>query len=140
MPATTPDGGHAEPVLGRREAPIRVLCPPYSPPRRPRFALPHGPLAWRAFAIQAVVLVLIAAFLAWVAATRGRSERAGWLWGAIEAEQERADLGQWKLERDVYQQRVFITAGDAFDRGRTLGRASSFDDAVGFALAPDDIG
>src|SRR5204862_5837658 len=38
-----------------------------SPPRPARFALPHGERAWRAFAIQAVVLVLIAAFLAWVA-------------------------------------------------------------------------
>src|ERR1700752_1558392 len=37
------------------------------PPRRPRFALPRGERAWRAFAIQAVVLILIAAFLAWVA-------------------------------------------------------------------------
>jgi general L-amino acid transport system permease protein len=57
MPAATPDGGHAS------------LCPPYeAPPRRARFALPQGERAWRAFAIQAVVLVLIAAFLAWVAA------------------------------------------------------------------------
>jgi general L-amino acid transport system permease protein len=38
-----------------------------TPPRRVRFALPRGTLAWRAFAIQAVVLVLIVAFLAWVA-------------------------------------------------------------------------
>ncbi len=37
------------------------------PPRRARFALPRGERAWRAFAIQAAVLVLIAAFLAWVA-------------------------------------------------------------------------
>ena len=59
------------------------------------------------------------AVLAWVAAALGRSERAGWLWGAIEAEQERADLGQWKLERDTYEQRVFIAAGDAFERGRS---------------------
>ena len=29
MPAATRSGGHAEPALGRREAPIRVLCPPY---------------------------------------------------------------------------------------------------------------
>jgi len=36
------------------------------PPRRARFALPQGPLAWRAFLIQAVVLVAIAAFLLWV--------------------------------------------------------------------------
>ncbi|TMJ01690.1 MAG: ABC transporter permease subunit [Alphaproteobacteria bacterium] len=39
-----------------------------SPPHRARFALPHGSLAWRAFVIQAIVLALIAAFLAWVAA------------------------------------------------------------------------
>ena len=38
------------------------------PPRRSRFALPQGVRAWRAFAIQAAVLVAIAAFLAWVAA------------------------------------------------------------------------
>jgi general L-amino acid transport system permease protein len=38
-----------------------------TPPRRVRFELPRGERAWRAFAIQAVVLVLIAAFLAWVA-------------------------------------------------------------------------
>jgi general L-amino acid transport system permease protein len=38
-----------------------------TPPRRERFALPRGTLAWRAFAIQALVLVLILAFLAWVA-------------------------------------------------------------------------
>jgi len=38
-----------------------------TPPRRARFALPQGRLAWRAFAIQAILLVLIAAFLAWVA-------------------------------------------------------------------------
>jgi general L-amino acid transport system permease protein len=37
-----------------------------TPPRRARFALPHGPLAWRAFLIQALVLVAIAAFLIWV--------------------------------------------------------------------------
>jgi general L-amino acid transport system permease protein len=39
-----------------------------APHRRPRFALPRGTLAWRAFAIQAAVLVLLAAFVAWVAA------------------------------------------------------------------------
>src|SRR4051812_7474900 len=38
-----------------------------APPRRARFALPRGTLAWRAFAIQAVLLVLIVTFLAWVA-------------------------------------------------------------------------
>src|SRR5436305_113854 len=36
------------------------------PPGRARFALPRGSLAWRALVIQAVVLVLIAAFLGWV--------------------------------------------------------------------------
>jgi len=55
MPAAAPNGGHAS------------LCPPYGlPPRRARFKLPQGPLAWRAFLIQAVVLAAIAAFLFWV--------------------------------------------------------------------------
>jgi general L-amino acid transport system permease protein len=40
----------------------------FPPPRRARFALPRGTLAWRAFTIQAVVLVLIVVFLAWIAA------------------------------------------------------------------------
>ena len=39
-----------------------------APPRRPRFALPRGEREWRAFAIQAVVLVAIVAFLGWIAA------------------------------------------------------------------------
>ena len=39
-----------------------------TPPRRARFALPRGSLAWRAFAIQAAVLMSIAVFLAWVVA------------------------------------------------------------------------
>jgi general L-amino acid transport system permease protein len=38
------------------------------PPRRPRFALPQGTLAWQAFAVQAAVLVAIVAFLVWIAA------------------------------------------------------------------------
>lgn len=36
------------------------------PPRHSRFALPRGSLAWRAFLIQAVVLIVIAVFLSWV--------------------------------------------------------------------------
>jgi len=38
-----------------------------APPRRARFALPRGPTAWRAFLIQAAVLLAIAAFAAWIA-------------------------------------------------------------------------
>ena len=37
------------------------------PPRRSRFALPQGARAWRSFLIQLIVLVLIAAFIGWVA-------------------------------------------------------------------------
>jgi general L-amino acid transport system permease protein len=49
-----------------------LLCPPYDgaalpPPRRARFALPRGSLAWRSFLIQSAVLVAIVAFVAWVA-------------------------------------------------------------------------
>jgi general L-amino acid transport system permease protein len=44
-----------------------VSGPSLLPPRRARFALPRGSLAWRAFAVQALVLVLIAAFLGWIA-------------------------------------------------------------------------
>jgi general L-amino acid transport system permease protein len=54
VPAASPDSGQAS------------LCPPYLPPRRARFAVPRGPLAWRAFLIQALVLIAIAAFLFWV--------------------------------------------------------------------------
>jgi len=55
VPATSQDGGHASP------------CPPYKPPQRPRFAWPRGAAAWRAFLIQAAVLIAIAAFAAWIA-------------------------------------------------------------------------
>ncbi len=72
-------GSRAEPAVeGRRvvdltTVPVRravgaMAIDILRPPRRSRFALPQGSLAWRAFAIQAVVLVLIAAFLGWVAA------------------------------------------------------------------------
>ena len=47
-----------------------------APPRRARFSLPRGKRAWRAFAIQAAVLVLIVAFLAWVAVERRHQHHA----------------------------------------------------------------
>ena len=39
--------------------------------------------------------------------------RAGRLWGAVEAEEERAPVGQWENERGTYEGRVLAHAGEA---------------------------
>ena len=46
--------------------------------------------------------VYLLALLAYVAAATGRTERAGVLWGAVEAEEARGRVGQWEEERETY--------------------------------------
>jgi len=79
--------------------------------------------------------VYLLALLARGAAEDGRLERAGFLWGALEAEEKRGIVGQWEGERELYAAPVLAHAGDDFERGRTAGRGLSLDDAVGVALA-----
>ena len=62
------------------------------------------------------------------------TERAGLLWGAIETEEARAPIGQWEMEREAYAAPVLRSTGAGFERGRTLGRTLSLDEAVKQAL------
>ena len=81
---------------------------------------------------QACVLGLV--LLAWIARLRGDEWRAGLLWGAVEAEEARAPIGQWETERELYLERVTAGSGDELERGRRKGRELSFEAAIEEAL------
>ena len=70
------------------------------------------------------------ATLALVARERGDDERAGRLWGAIEAEEERAFLGAWQADREEYARRILTPRTADFERGLSEGRQLDFDDAA----------
>lgn len=71
--------------------------------------------------------------LARVFAHTGRIQQAGTLWGAIEAEEALAPIGQWESERAEYVADLADFQGSAFDLGRAYGRKLTFDEALGFA-------
>jgi predicted ATPase/class 3 adenylate cyclase len=75
------------------------------------------------------------ALLARIAAADGRRERAGLLWGAVEAEEQRGPIGQWEAERESYAAPVLAAAGADFERGREAGRRLTLDEAVEQELA-----
>jgi predicted ATPase/class 3 adenylate cyclase len=79
--------------------------------------------------------VYLLALLAHSAAEDGQLERAGILWGALEAEEERGLVGQWESERETYAAPVLAHADNDFERGRTEGRGLSFGDVVRVLLA-----
>jgi predicted ATPase len=74
------------------------------------------------------------AVLAVAAARTGDAESAGRYWGAVEAEEARARVGQWELQREEYAAKVMEAAGDAFERGRALGRQLTLDETVAEVL------
>ena len=74
------------------------------------------------------------ALLARTAAERGAVERAGVLWGAVEAEEQRQPVGQWEAERDEYAAPILAHDGPAFAGGREEGRRLALADAVEVAL------
>jgi predicted ATPase len=74
------------------------------------------------------------ALLSGVAALRGDADRAGRLWGAQEAEAERAPVGQWEAEREKYAERVLGAEDPRRDRAREEGRRLSFEAALAEAL------
>jgi hypothetical protein len=78
--------------------------------------------------------------LAWVAAERGEQERAGRLWGAIEAEQAGAPLGGWRRRRDACEARILELAGPNFEQARAEGCSLTLDAAVALALGRDREG
>jgi predicted ATPase len=74
-------------------------------------------------------------FLAWAASVRDDAERAGLLWGAVEAEEKRGPVGQWEGERETYAARILAVDGPQFARAREQGQRLPFDRAVEEALA-----
>jgi predicted ATPase len=81
---------------------------------------------------QAIIFAL--ARLARLAAETGRLERAGLLWGSIEAEEARRRMGGWEQERDTFAAPVLARTGAAFKHGRDNGRRLQLDHAVRLAL------
>ena len=75
------------------------------------------------------------AIAAWAAAKRSDAERAGILWGTIEAQERRAPSGSWENERPLYAARLERVAGPEFDQARAEGTRLSLDEAVEYALA-----
>ena len=72
--------------------------------------------------------------LAWSEAATGAAARAGTLWGAVEAEAERARIGAWEAERAEYEAQILAAAGPDIDAGLAQGRGMTLDDAVTYAL------
>jgi predicted ATPase len=96
-------------------------------PGREALRLSHG-LADR----QLTVFTL--ATLASFATAAGRPERAGRLWGAIEAEEMRGPIGQWERNREEYAAKILLSSPE-FEAARSAGRRLSLDQAVQYALS-----
>jgi predicted ATPase len=79
------------------------------------------------------MLVYLLALLARISVLGDRHERAGVLWGAVEAEENRGPVGQWEGERDAYATPVLAETGTEFERGRERGRKLSLSEAVAYA-------
>ena len=60
--------------------------------------------------------------LAYVAARRGDHARAHLLWGAVEAEADRAPIGHWETEREDYRIKVLLAEGEELERPFTRRR------------------
>ena len=70
------------------------------------------------------------AMLAGCAARLGDHERAGRLWGAVEARQQRQPLEIWDRIRERFEPRLQAAAGKAFDQGRAGGLRLTLEEAV----------
>jgi predicted ATPase/class 3 adenylate cyclase len=86
-------------------------------------------IGFRAAAVMAVGL------LATLAAERGEGERAGTLWGVVEAEVARTPMVAWEQDRAAYEAAVLALGGEAFERARSAGRQLLLDEAVEAAIA-----
>jgi hypothetical protein len=84
------------------------------------------------------LIVYLLAILAGTAAVQGHLEKAGAVWGGVEAEEARGRVGQWEAERDVYAARVLDHENEAFATGRVRGLRMTQSDAVAYALADID--
>ena len=81
-------------------------------------------------------IVFAIATLAQNSTAAGELERAGRLWGALEAEAERAPVGAWERHLDETAETI-VRDDAAFERGREAGRALSLEEAVAYALSLD---
>jgi len=73
------------------------------------------------------------ATLATIARAAGDIERAGLLWGALEAEERRAPA-TWAIDREAWEALVSADAGPEFERARRTGSVLNLDEAVALAL------
>lgn len=80
-------------------------------------------------------IVIALATSTMVALASGQPHRAGVLWGAIEAEEQRAFLGRWSHERVQVASRVAAAACDDLEAGLAVGRCMQVDEAIAYALA-----
>jgi predicted ATPase len=71
-----------------------------------------------------------------LAFARGQLERAGLLWGGIEAEEQRGPIGQWEDDRHEIADVILARPDPDFERGRAEGRKLSLDETVDYALSP----
>jgi tetratricopeptide (TPR) repeat protein len=78
--------------------------------------------------------VLGLALLACLAARRRDHARAHLLWGGVEAEEARAPIGQWEVEREDYRAKVLLAEGEELERARQRGRGLALDAAIEEAL------
>ncbi len=83
------------------------------------------------------LLVFGLAMLAALEADGGSAERAGQLWGAVEAEEQRGAIGHWENERERYERMVLAHADSKLEAGRRAGRLLSLEDAVSLALSQE---
>ena len=65
-----------------------------------------------------------------VAASNGDSERAGRLWGAVEAEAEREPVPGWAPCDSDFAHTVLAARGPHFERGRAAGRKLTLEEAI----------
>jgi predicted ATPase/class 3 adenylate cyclase len=82
-------------------------------------------------------LVYGLALLARVAWDREQLARAGLLWGAVEAEEQRGQIGQWEADRHEIADVVLSRSDPDFERSREEGSGLSLDEAVERALSID---
>ena len=77
------------------------------------------------------------ALLAQLESKAGRDDRAGRLWGAIEAEELRGPLGHWESERAEVAS-IAADPSTKFEQGRSSGRSLSLHEAAEYALSEAD--
>jgi predicted ATPase/class 3 adenylate cyclase len=71
--------------------------------------------------------------LARLARDRGDANRAGWLWGAMEAEEARRPVS-WAFDRGVWERQIVADGEPDFERARREGSLLTLDEAVERAL------